>query len=149
MRALIADADPARREALHAELNRHGYEIFECTTAQAPERARELDPLLVCLGGDGALEASRALAEQHRIVVLVGDVSPEEGSAAGATDVWQVSGDLDARIHFARLQAENVRVGGEFALLRQAVNQRGRASCSPTRGSRTIRSCTSTSRFWT
>src|SRR3954453_12430675 len=127
MRALIADADDERRAALQAELQRHGHEIHTATVAEAPQRARELDTLLVCLGGEGALAACRALSD--RIVILVGDVSPLEGIAAGATDVWRVSERLDTRVaiaqHFARLQAENVRAGGEFALLRQALDLTG------------------------
>ena len=126
MRALIADTDAGRRAALHAELQRHGYEIAEATVAEAPERARALDALLVCLGGEGALDACRALRDRARIVILLGDVSPLDGIAAGATDVWPVTNGLDTRIalaqHFARLQAENVRVGGEFALLRRALD---------------------------
>src|SRR4051794_26093433 len=127
MRALIADADDERRAALQAELERHGHEIHSSSVEEAPRRAQEVDALLVCLGGEGALEACRALAD--RIVVLVGEISPVEGIAAGASDVWRVSDDLDTRIefaqHFARLQAENVRVGGESALLRQALDLTG------------------------
>src|SRR4051794_7818877 len=136
MRALIADSDPARRNALTAELRRHGYEIHELAGAtEAPARARQLDAPLVCVGGPGALQACGEIA--GRIVVLVvreGEDSPLDGIAAGAADVWQIPSDpepgaLATRIrlaqHFARLQAEQLRVGGEFALLRQALDLTG------------------------
>ena len=125
MRALIVDPDAARRTALETELLRHGYEIE--TRAQAPTEAGGFD--LVCLGGDEALAACRALAGGDAIVILVGDISPLEGVQAGATDVWELPGGLDTRIrlahHFARLQTEHVRIGGEFALLRQALDLTG------------------------
>jgi PAS domain S-box-containing protein len=128
VRALIADPDATRRAALDAELRRHGYEIHAIdAAADAPEAAVALDAVLVCLGGRGALEACRAIA--GRIVILVGDVSPLEGVRAGAADVWELRGGLDTRIrlahYFARLQTEHVRIGGEFALLRRALDLTG------------------------
>jgi PAS domain S-box-containing protein len=53
---------------------------------------------------------------------------------AGAADVWQLPGNLEpgalqTRVrlaqHFARLQAEHLRVGGEFTLLRRALDLTG------------------------
>ena len=124
MRALIADPDRARRDALEAELRRHGYEL-EAHDA-APEQAEGFD--LICLGGDDALDACRRLSAADTIVILV-DVAPLDGIKAGAADVWELRGGLDSRIqlahHFARLQAEHVRVGGEFALLRRALDLTG------------------------
>ncbi len=125
MRALIADTDAGRREALEAELRRHGYEIEALETA--PAQAGGFD--LVCLGGDGALDACRRLAGGDAIVILVGEIAPLEGIEAGATDVWPMDGGLDVRVrlanHFARLQTEHVRVGGELSLLRQALDLTG------------------------
>jgi CheY-like chemotaxis protein len=124
VRALIADRDAERRAALEAELRRHGYEISAIDDpADAPQAAAELDALLVCLGGDGALEACRKLSgDGDRIVVLVGDVSPLDGVDAGAADVWELQGGLDTRIrlarHFARLQT--ARVAAEVAERRSA-----------------------------
>jgi PAS domain S-box-containing protein len=125
VRALIADPDGTRRAALETELLRHGYEI-ESRDA-APGDARGFD--LVCLGGDDALTACHGLTKGDAIVILVGDMSPLEGVEAGAADVWQLRGGLDTRIrlahYFARLQTEHVRIGGEFALLRQALDLTG------------------------
>jgi serine phosphatase RsbU (regulator of sigma subunit)/CheY-like chemotaxis protein len=124
VRALIADRDAGLRDALEAELRRHGYEISAIDDpAAAPAAARERDALLVCLGGDGALEACRELSgDPDRIVILVGDVSPLEGVEAGAADVWELHGRLDTRIrlaqHFARLQT--ARVAAEVAERRSA-----------------------------
>ena len=62
-------------------------------------------------------------------IVILLDVAPVDGVEAGAADVWELRGGLDSRIqvahHFARLQAEHVRVGGEFALLRRALDLTG------------------------
>jgi len=125
VRALIADPDSSRREALEAELLRHGYEIEARATVPADADGFEL----VCLGGDDALTACRELAGGDAIVILVGDMSPLDGVEAGAADVWELRGGLDTRIrlahYFARLQTEHVRIGGEFALLRQALDLAG------------------------
>ncbi len=125
MRALIADPDASRRAALETELRRHGYEI-EAREA-APADAAGFD--LICLGGDEALDACRRLTGNGAIVVLLGDIAPLDGIEAGAADVWDVRGGFDTRIrlahHFARLQTEHVRIGGEFALLRQALDLTG------------------------
>ena len=73
--------------------------------------------------------ACRELAGGDAIVILVGDMSPLDGVEAGAADVWELRGGLDTRIrlahYFARLQTEHVRIGGEFALLRQALDLAG------------------------
>jgi PAS domain S-box-containing protein len=129
MRALIADADAGRRDAVAAELRRHGYELHESASApDAPELARTLDANLVCVGGAGAAEACRELAADDRIVVLVaraGELSTLDAMTAGAADFWQVESGLGLRVqlarHFARLQAES----GEFALVRQALDLAG------------------------
>ena len=148
MRALIADGDPVRRGALEEELARQGFEIGLASTAEAVLAAAAVDdPELVVVatrvGEDDGLELCRALraapGAQERVVVLVG--RPGELTAlaaidAGASDIWPVprpegagAPDLGLRIklaeHYARLQAEHVRLGGEFALLRQALDLTG------------------------
>ncbi len=90
------------------------------------------------MGGDGALAACRALAgEPGRILILVtreDGPPPLDAVGAGAADVWQIPdhpepGALQTRVrlaqHFARLQAEHLRVGGEFTLLRRALDLAG------------------------
>jgi PAS domain S-box-containing protein len=125
VRALIADPDASRRAALETELLRHGYEIE--AHDEAPADADGFD--LICLGGHDAPDVCRRLAGTDAIVILVGDISPLEGVEAGAADVWDLRGGLDTRIRlahsFARLQTEHVRIGGEFALLRQALDVAG------------------------
>ena len=129
MRALVADADSDRRAALVAELRRHGYEPSTSEHPhRAPELARELGAMLVCIGGPGALDACRDLAGEDRIVVLVAgsdELAPVDALAAGAADVWQVESGHDLRVqlvlHLARLQAES----GEYALVRQALDLAG------------------------
>jgi PAS domain S-box-containing protein len=129
MRALIADADAGRRDALASELRRHGYESHEsASVAGAPALARELDAQLVCVGGAGAVDACRELAADDRLVVLVagpGELSPLDALTAGAADFWQVESGLGLRVQlaqqFARLQAES----GEYALVRQALDLAG------------------------
>jgi PAS domain S-box-containing protein len=122
LRALIADPDASRRVALEAELSRHGYDID--AREAAPETAEGFD--LICLGGEDALAACRRVAGTDAIVILVGDRSALDAVEAGATDVWELRGGLDTRLqlahHYARLQTEHVRIGGEFALLRQALD---------------------------
>ena len=148
MRALIADADLARRSALDSELARHGYEIGHAeTAADALAGAVREEPVLVVVarrvGADDGLELCRALrAAPHagdRIVVVVGapeDLPVLDALEAGATDVWPLpdpegagQAHLGMRVklaeHYARLQAEHVRLGGEFALLRQALDRTG------------------------
>jgi PAS domain S-box-containing protein len=145
VRALVVDPDVARRRALRDELQRHAHEVREAgSSREALELARSFDPELVCVarrvGPDDGLALCRALQAQgggdERLVVVVGgagEVRPLEALEAGAVDVWHVPADtgeaLEARIrlagHYARLQAEHVRVGGEFALLRQALDLTG------------------------
>ena len=149
MKALIVDALQDRRAALHAELARQGYEIeHAAATADAVDAAGRSQPDLVLVarrvGEEDGLACCRALREApgdaDRIVVLVGDaaeLSVLEALDAGASDVWplpgsaEIAGDgqlgLRVRIaeHYARLQAEHVRLGGEFALLRQALDRTG------------------------
>jgi PAS domain S-box-containing protein len=91
------------------------------------------------VGEDDGLELCRALREapghEDRIVVVVaaeGEVTVPDALQAGAADVWPVPpapGHLTLRVklaeHYARLQADHVRLGGEFALLRQALDRTG------------------------
>ena len=148
MRALIADGDPVRRRALEEELARQGFEIGLAATAQAVLAAAAADdPQLVVVatrvGEDDGLELCRALravpGAQERVVVLVGppsELAVLDALQAGASDVWPVprpeaagESHLGLRVklaeHYARLQAEHVRLGGEFALLRQALDLTG------------------------
>ena len=145
MKALVADADAGRRGALEAELARHGYEIaYTASAAETLARVAGEAPVLVLVaaqvGGDDGLELCRALRQEpgagDRVVVLVGapeDLDVLEALEAGAVDAWPVpdggAGDFSLRVrlaeHYARLQAEQVRLGGEFALLRQALDRTG------------------------
>ena len=145
MKALVADANAGRRAALDAELARHGYAIAHAATAaETLARVAGEAPVLVLVaarvGEDEGLEICRALRLEpgagDRIVVLVGapgDLDALDALDAGAVDVWPVpeggAGDLSLRVrlaeHYARLQAEHVRLGGEFALLRQALDRTG------------------------
>ena len=142
MRTLLADSDAPRRAALRAELERHGHEVVECASAQevlAGTAAARTD--LVVLGwridGDTGVELCRGLragaTEDDPVVVLVGsdaEVDAIDAVAAGAADVWPVtleSADtvgvrLSLALHYARLQAEHLRVGGELALMRRALD---------------------------
>jgi len=148
VRALIADSDAVRCAALRAELERHGYAIGHADSAAGALAAvTEQTPVLVVVarqvGADDGLELCRALrGAPHagdRIVVVVGlpdELPVLEALEAGAADVWPLpdpggagEAHLGLRVtlaeHYARLQAEHVRVGGEFALLRQALDRTG------------------------
>ncbi len=141
MRALVVDADAGRRAALEGELERHDHAVRGAgSSREALALADAFDPELVCvarrLGEEDGLELCRALHREERLVVLVGapgEVGSFDALEVGAADVWHLPADagaaFDARIrlaeHYARLQAEHVRVGGEFALLRQALDLAG------------------------
>ena len=148
MRALVADTDVARRAALGAELRRHGFEIVHVgSTGEALDAAGAgpLDLAVVArrLQAEDGLELCRALRAgpdaEGRIVVMVGgpdELRVADALAAGAADVWPVGhggpdgpGGLGLRIglaeYYARLQAEHVGLGGEFALLRRALDRTG------------------------
>ncbi|WP_205696059.1 SpoIIE family protein phosphatase [Conexibacter sp. SYSU D00693] len=148
MRALIADADEVRREALREELARHGHDVTVATSTQELLAGEHADPPpeLVAVGwrvgDDPALELVQALRAQTPgdgpVVVVVGEAPEVDVVAAldaGANDVWGIAPaddlprDVAIRLslaaHYARLQAEHVRVGGEFALLRRALDLTG------------------------
>jgi PAS domain S-box-containing protein len=145
VRALVVDPDARRRTALVGELERHDHDVRAAgSSAEALSLAAAFDPELVCvaraMGADDGLELCRALqshvAGEERLLVVVGgpgEVGTLDALEAGAIDVWHLPADaggaLDARIRlaelYARLQAEHVRIGGEFALLRQALDLTG------------------------
>jgi PAS domain S-box-containing protein len=146
VRALVVDAEPARRRALEEELTRHGHAVTALADAGAAEaHVREEQPPLVVVatsvGGDGGLGFVHRVQElmpagEPPILVVVGpagEVEPLAALEAGATDVWGLEEEERAGVavrlslaeHYARLQAENVRLGGEFALLRQALDLTG------------------------
>jgi len=144
MRAVVADWGADRRRALREELERHGHAVAEAADAAEVLREAADGAALVVLGsrvgaGD-AVELCRALRAQsddpEPVIVVVGDeheVAVEQVLGAGATDVWILPGaeahGVGVRLalarHYARLQAENLRVGGEFALMRQALDLTG------------------------
>ncbi len=143
MRAVLADADAPRARALRAELERFGHEVTEAGGAEGVLREAFDEQPLVVLGtqedGD-VIAVCRGLTERLEpdgpIVVIVGapgEVDVEAALAAGAADVWVLDDGrlnaVDVRValarYYARLQAENLRVGGEFALMRQALDLSG------------------------
>jgi PAS domain S-box-containing protein len=144
LNALVVDAGGDRRAALEAELARQGYAVAPATTAvEALEAVARAEPVLVLvarrLGAEDGLALCRSLdgapGAENRVVVLVGepaDLSVLDALDAGAADVWALApGEPAARLreaiaeHYARLQAEHLRLGGEFALLRQALDRTG------------------------
>lgn len=146
MRALVLDDDPARREALVAELERHGHDVravagVQGALAEAGDDAPGLIAMAAHIGTDEGLDIASAIrsgpAGEGPIVVVVGEageVDLEHAIERGATDVWTVPaggtpGDIPLRLalaeHYARLQTENLRLGGEFALLRSALDLTG------------------------
>ncbi len=145
MRALVVDAEPARRAALEQELARHGHDVVAVTSssgalAALTEGAPPLVAVAWTVGEDSGLELLGALrgadpAGEPPIAIVVGperDVDPVAAIAAGATDVWVLEDEpagiavrLSLAEHYARLQAENLRVGGEFTLLREALDLTG------------------------
>jgi PAS domain S-box-containing protein len=145
VRALVADGDETRRAALVEELRRHGHDVEVVSTTRELLSAEGVE--LVALGDhpqDDVIEVVRALRAGHPdeelILLVLGDDERLDVVAAleaGASDVWGVpsggAADVprDARVrlsmaeHYARLQAEVVRVGGEFTLLRRALDLTG------------------------
>ena len=102
---------------------------------------RLAEAAIVVLGhGDGVQDVCRAVRRDRGgddpAIVVAG---PREALdvpallAAGATDVWPLApggaGDADVRValaeHYARLQAGSIRLGGELALLRRALDLTG------------------------
>lgn len=143
MRAVVADADGDRAVALREELERFGHDV---TVVQGTEdvlrEALDEQPIVVlgAQGDDDAVALCRALTQRPEpegpVVVLVGgpgEVDVDAALAAGAADVWVLDDGrlsaVDVRValakYYARLQAENLRVGGEFALMRQALDLSG------------------------
>ncbi len=146
MQAVLADEDVARRRALRAELERHGHDVREAADAREVLAASTGAQALVVLGmevegGDGITlcrDLNLRPDPDGPVVVLVGypgRIDVEAALGAGAADVWvlDVHNDtinaVDVRValarYYARLQAENLRVGGEFALMRQALDLSG------------------------
>jgi PAS domain S-box-containing protein len=145
MRAVVADVNPARRGALREELERHGHAVTEAPDAGTVLREAAQGAALVVLGRhvgpDDAVDLCRALREERQdpepLIVVVGDeeeVGPvDEVLTAGASDVWILAGaearGVGVRLalarFYARLQAENLRVGGELSLMRQALDLTG------------------------
>jgi len=145
VRALVVDAEPVRAELLRAELERHGHEVTAVgSSAEALAAVADGVPPLVAVawtvGEDSGVEVLSALrsadpGQEPPIVIVVGpetEVEPLAAIDAGATDVWVLEDEpsgvavrLSLAEHYARLQAENLRVGGEFTLLRQALDLTG------------------------
>ena len=145
MLAVVADSDANRRTALREELERHGHDVREVQTAREVLQAAGEGIGLCVLGwtieGGDAIDVCRSLkitpGDDEPIVIVAGDEQEVDVHAAvdaGAADVWPVAAGEDPRgtrvrlalaEHYARLQAENLRVGGEFALLRQALDLTG------------------------
>jgi PAS domain S-box-containing protein len=146
MLAVVADGDAGRADLLRAELERHGHRVVLAADArEVLQAAVEPDTLAVLgshlPGADDAVALCRSLhaggGAHEPVVVVVGgrdEVDTEAALAAGAADVWTIepggaTGALDVRLelarHYARLQTENLRVGGEFALMRKALDLSG------------------------
>jgi PAS domain S-box-containing protein len=137
MRAVIADALAERRDALCAEFERHGHDVECVDDASAALAGVDGADIVVLAWHDGIERTVREAAGDDRLVVVVGAEAELDAAAvltAGAADVWAVEaggGDTGVRVrlslaeHYARLQAESVRLGGEFALLRQALDLTG------------------------
>lgn len=147
--ALIADGDAGRAEAVRAELTRHGHSVRvvadrESLLAHVTDEGIRLLVLAPTLGAEPVatlLEALRALPRSSPAVVVVagssGELNDETVRRAvelGAADVWELphavsASDVRLRLilaeSYARLQAEHVRVGGEFAILRRALDLTG------------------------
>ncbi|MCW3011027.1 MAG: hypothetical protein JWO90_1431 [Solirubrobacterales bacterium] len=146
MHAIVADADEGRRAALRAELERHGHQVLVAADVETVLQEGRRNQPLVVLGaevedGDGVAlcrDLTMVPGGDGPVVVLVGypgDVDVDAALSAGAADVWvlDVGGEtisaVEVRValarYYARLQAENLRVGGEFALMRQALDLSG------------------------
>ncbi len=147
--ALIADADQERAGAVRAELGRHGHSVAIVPDRESLLRGlqREEVQLLVLaptLGDEPVATVLEALRLVHRrtaaVVVIAGtrDELTEEFMRAvmplGVADVWELpdavsAADVRVRLvlaeFYARLQADHVRVGGEFAILRRALDLTG------------------------
>jgi PAS domain S-box-containing protein len=147
MRALVVEQDRVRREALVAELERHGHDVEAVDDVrrglvEAGGDRPGLITLGAHIGADDALDVLDAIrsgpAGEAPIVVVVGapdEIDAETALERGAGDVWLIPSEAEApddiplRLalaeHYARLQTENVRLGGEFALLRSALDLTG------------------------
>jgi PAS domain S-box-containing protein len=147
--ALIADADAGRAAAVRAELTRHGHRVRVVSDRESLLHAVQGDDIRLVvlspsLGNEPAevvLEALRAVPGAHAAVVVVAGTSEELTEdftraimPLGVADVWELpdavtSTDVRVRLvlaeFYARLQAEHVRVGGEFTILRRALDLTG------------------------
>ncbi|MCW3040686.1 MAG: putative sensor protein [Solirubrobacterales bacterium] len=147
--ALVADGDRDRAEAVRAELTRHGHIVRIVADRETLlEHVNDEDVRLLILAptlGDEpvgtVLEALRSLRPTSPAVVVVAGTAEELTDEVtrsvvqlGASDVWELPHTVsatDVRVRlvlaefYARLQAEHVRVGGEFAILRRALDLTG------------------------
>jgi PAS domain S-box-containing protein len=147
--ALVADADVERATAVQAELTRHGHSVRVVNDRATLLRAIKGDDIRLVvlaptLGDEPAsvvLEALRAVHRASDAVVVVAGTSDELTDdftraimPLGVADVWDLPGAAtatDVRVRlllaefYARLQAEHVRVGGEFTILRRALDLTG------------------------
>lgn len=147
--ALIADTDRDRADAVRAELTRHGHAVRVVTDRAAllqhlDDEGVRLLVLAPTLGEEPVatvLEALRAIPRASPAVVVVAGTADELTETLtrrvvelGAADVWELPHTVtatDVRVRlvlaefYARLQAEHVKVGGEFAILRRALDLTG------------------------
>ncbi|MCW2957767.1 MAG: putative sensor protein [Solirubrobacterales bacterium] len=147
--ALIADVDDERAGAVRSELTRHGHSVSVVRDRESLLRGiKGQDVRLVVLAptlGDEpvatVLAALRAVHRDTTAVVVVAGTREEltEGfmravMPLGVADVWELPDAVtatDVRVRlvlaefYARLQADHVRVGGELAILRRALDLTG------------------------
>jgi PAS domain S-box-containing protein len=147
--ALVADADEERAGAVRSELSRHGHTVSIVRDRESLLRGLQgADIRLVVLAptlGDEPvatlLEALRAVQRDTTAVVVVAGTREELTEdftraimPLGVADVWELPDAVtatDVRVRlvlaefYARLQADHVRVGGEFAILRSALDLTG------------------------
>ncbi len=147
--ALIADADEERADAVRAELARHGHTVTIVRDRESLLRGLQgaevrLVVLAPTLGDEPVatvLEGLRAVQRDTTAVVVVAGTREELTEdftraimPLGVADVWELPDRVtatDVRVRlvlaefYARLQADHVRVGGEFAVLRRALDLTG------------------------
>ncbi|UTI64164.1 SpoIIE family protein phosphatase [Paraconexibacter antarcticus] len=147
--ALIADGETERAEAVRAELARHGHSVRvvadrETLLDHVADDGIRLIVLAPTFGTEPVatiLEALRTLPRSSPAVVVVAGTREEldeqlvrEVVELGVADVWELPDGVtatDVRLRlvlaefYARLQAEHVRVGGEFTILRRALDLTG------------------------
>ncbi|WP_146175323.1 SpoIIE family protein phosphatase [Paraconexibacter algicola] len=141
--AIVLDADPDRRGAVTAELQRHGHAVREVDDLATLLPATVGTPLFVVgVDDDAGVEAVRTIrmtpGGEEAVIVAVQRAADGYLSAllrAGASDVWvlpdrestipQVEVRLVLAEHYARLQVEHARVGGELNVLKRALDLSG------------------------